>query len=239
MGTARYLRRPFSPLPMRHAVVLLVVLAATSGCMTYSVPPHSTLSTHVGHDALDVTGASLAVVLDASTFAVDDADGVLTHVGDGDDARTVLHALVANRFPLALKSEAPFGEVYVVDSGAGEIASEDLTPEAGTTVDAAGRTPDFVLYVDSLHQYRARYQGGAGMFGNAGNPAVAMGGGVRMAVRNDVDYRLWDNRTRQLAASGRVESEETIALVLNRRVYVGAVEEMAEKLAQELQIRTQ
>ncbi len=204
--------------------------------MSYAVPPHSNLSVAADYGTLDVEGASLAVVLDASSIVVDDAEAVLAHVGEGVDAPTVLRSLIEVRFPAALKEEAPFGEVFVVDPA--DLPPSALAPTSGTTFEVVGRTPDFVLYIDSLHQYRAKYPSGgiAGLGGAPGMPG--MGGGFTQAVRDDVDYRLWDNRAGRLAASGRVESEENITLIPGRGAYVGAVEEMAEKLTQELRVRT-
>lgn len=207
--------------PMRP--LLLVALLVLSGCATYSVPPRSDLTAEATVTRNYVGGKDLTVVLDADLFTIDDASAVRAHVGKGDPAE-VMREFIATLLPQAILDETPLREVDVVERS--EIST--TRPEPGETVTVGEETPTFVLYVDGLHQYRAKYSNGD-MF----NP----GTGTTQAVRNDVDYRLWDNQTKQKIASGRVESEETIPLIPNRRNYEGAVEEMAEKLSQRLGIR--
>ena len=196
---------------------LLIGLLAFGGCATYSVPPRSDFTVQT---PVSVDGATMAVVLDANTFLLDDASAVATHVGGGDDPKESMRELLAVVLPRALREEAPFGAVTVLDAAALTGSLADIAAEAGT---------DLVLVVDGFHQYRARYQ----------TPMMmGSGGSQSQAVRQDVDYRLWDARAGAEVASGRVESEEQIPLVPNRRNYVGAVEEMAEKLTHELGVRT-
>lgn len=210
---------------MLRTVSVLMLLLVTSGCVTYSIPPRSSLVVEPAYRSLDVTGATVAVVLGADALAVEDGSAVRAHIGPGEDERVVLRTFLAERFPDALMQEAPFGMVFVVD--AEDLSADFLRPGEGTVVPVGGRDADFVLYVDSLHQYRAKYPGNSPM-----NPAA-----TEQAVRQDVDYRLWDNRVGREAARGRIESQEMIFLFPSRASYEQAVEEMAEQLTRELGVR--
>lgn len=217
---------PRFPTAVRLRLLALLLTALTLvGCVTASVPPRSALEVAPAYQSLDVTGATVAVVLDADAFVIEDGSAVRAHIASGEDVQAAVHTFLTDRFPEALMQEAPFGEVFVIDAEG--LAADLLSPEPGATVALGGREPDFVLYVDALHQYRAKYPTYA-----PGNPFAHT-----QSVRQDVDYRLWDNRAGRQAAHGRVESEEDILLFPGRESYEQAVEEMAEQLARELGVR--
>lgn len=196
-------------------VCCVVGLVLLSACTQYSTPPRSSLEVIEAYRPLSVTGSDLTIVLDTARFVIDDEEAVAAHLGRHATPRAQLFSLLNASFVSAMRTEAPFGRVIIAEP------AEEVGGEWDTR---------FVLYVDTLHQYRAKYPSNSMFIGG-------FGGGDTQAVRHDVDYRLWDNQRQAVVAQGRVESEESIFVVPDRGSYVGAVEEMAEKLTQRLGIR--
>ena len=215
------------------ALFLLAVIA--TGCETFDTPPDTDVETFGGEEIR--TGRVAIVVSDS--FYVDDLGGVNAHIArTGDPAegyRAFFEADLVRQFAAQTELTA-----FVAASPEYESIVGSTEPVPGERVVTGDEEADYVLFLDRVRLFRAKYQTGGGMMGAPGpNGVPSFGGsGTQRAIRHNVDVLLWDNTRGARLAKGRVESEETLSLIQmpSRGAYTAAIGEIVEKLADNTQI---